>query len=116
MPTSTRDLSIAMAIFTLSPIATIIPTSLDPGPPPWESKLVAREQGRYVQKTSAGKEFAKEILPCFRKARRAYRAPGSQSSLIDRAPLHRNIPVLARRMACPPAPENEACLMVFARN
>jgi hypothetical protein len=75
----------------------------------WRSKLVDREQGRYAQKASAGKESAQEILSCFRKVRRAYRAPG-------RAPLHRNNPVLARRMACPPAPENEGRLMVFARN
>jgi hypothetical protein len=74
-----------------------------------KSKLVDREQGHYAEKASAGKEFAQEILPCIRKARRAYRAPG-------RAPLHRNNPVLAQRMACPPTPENDWCLMVFARN
>jgi len=83
----------------------------------WESKLVDREQGPYAQKASAGKEFAKEILSCFRKVRRASRAPGGSAELAeDRAPLHRDTPVLARRTACPPAPENEAWLMVFARN
>ena len=40
-----------------------------------ETNLVDREQGRYAQKASAGKELAQEILPCFRKVRRAYRAP-----------------------------------------
>jgi hypothetical protein len=72
-------------------------------------KLVARKQGRCAQKASAGKEFAPEIPPCFRRERRAYRAPG-------RAPLQRNYPVLGKRMACPPGPRNEARLMVFARN
>jgi len=75
----------------------------------WESKLVDREQGRYTQKASAGKEFPKDIRSCFRKVRRAYRAPG-------RAPLHRNNPVLAQSMACPPGPENAARLMIFAWN
>jgi len=74
----------------------------------WESKILDREQGPYAQKASAGKEFAKGVLSCLRKVRRAYRAPG-------RAPLHLNNPVLARRMACPTVPENEARLMVFAR-
>jgi hypothetical protein len=74
-----------------------------------ESKLVDREQGRYAQKISAGKEFPKEILSCLRKVRRAYPAP-------VRVPLQRNNPVLARRMACPPAPENEDRLIVFGRN
>ncbi|KPK88474.1 MAG: hypothetical protein AMJ94_14985 [Deltaproteobacteria bacterium SM23_61] len=68
-----------------------------------------REQGRYAQKASAGKEFAKEILSCFRKVRRASRAP-------SRAPLQRTTSVLGERIACPPAPENEERLMVFGRN
>jgi len=40
--------------------------------------------------------------------RRAHRAPG-------RAPLHRTNPVLGKRMACPPGPKHERCLMVFSR-
>jgi len=41
-----------------------------------KSRLVARKQGRYAEKASAGKEFASEIAPYFRRKRRAYRAPG----------------------------------------
>jgi len=44
-----------------------------------KSKLVAREQGRYAEKASAGKEIHPEITPRFRKVRRAYRAlPNSE--------------------------------------
>jgi hypothetical protein len=74
-----------------------------------ESKLVARMRGRCAEKASAGKEFPPEIRSCFRKGRRAYRAPG-------RAPLQRNNPVLRERTACPPSPRNERRLMVFSRN
>jgi hypothetical protein len=52
-----------------------------------KSRLVAREQGRYAEKASAGKEIHPEITPRFRKVRRANRAPG-------RALLQRNPPVL----------------------
>jgi hypothetical protein len=82
----------------------------------WEAKLVDRERGGYAQKASAGEKFAKVVLSCFRIVRRAYRAPSSQSSLNDRTPLQRIYFILGERMACPPAPENETCLMVFARN
>jgi hypothetical protein len=37
------------------------------------SNLVARRQGRGAQKASAGEELSGEILPCFRRARRAHR-------------------------------------------
>jgi len=57
-----------------------------------------------------------EILPFFRRMGRAHRVPGSQSSLIDRAPLQRNNPAHGERKACPPGPKNEARLMVFARS
>jgi len=74
-----------------------------------KSKLVARKQGRCAEKASAGKEFQPETPPRFRRMRRADRATG-------RAPLQRNHPVLEKRTACPPDPENDLCLMVFARN
>jgi hypothetical protein len=74
-----------------------------------ETKLVDQEEGRYAQKASAGKKFATEILSRFRKVRRAHRAPG-------RAPLQRNIPVLERRLVCPPALESEELPMVFGHN
>jgi hypothetical protein len=74
-----------------------------------QSKLVVRKQGRCALKASAGKEFRREILPCFRKMRRVHRAPG-------RAPLLRNTPVFRGRSVCPPWPRREACLMVFARD
>ncbi len=74
-----------------------------------KSKLVARKQGGCAEKASAGNEFRPEILPCFRRMGRAHRAPG-------RAPLQRNNPVRAERMACPPLSRNDACLMVFSRN
>jgi len=76
-----------------------------------KGKLVARKQGRYAEKASAGKEIHSEIPPCFRKMRRAYRAPGSQSSLIDRAPLQRFNHVVGEKTACPPGPKNDARLM-----
>jgi len=53
--------------------------------------------------------LALEILPHFRRVRRADRAPGW-------APLQRNYLVLGKRTACPPDPGNEPCLMVFSRN
>ena len=74
-----------------------------------KSELVARKQGRCVQKASAGKELPPEIPPCFRRNRRAHRAPG-------RAPLHRTNPAAGQRQACPPDPGNEVGLMIFARN
>jgi len=67
---------------------------------------VARKEGRWAEKASAGKEFCPEILPGFRRMGRAAGAPG-------RAPLHRKTPVLGERTACPPGPRNEACLMIF---
>jgi len=66
-----------------------------------KSKLVAREQGPCAEKASAGKEFAQEIPPRFRKMRRA--------------PLQRINLVFGKRTACPPDPENDWCLMVFTR-
>jgi len=92
-----------------------------------KGELVARKQGRCAQKASAGKELAAEILTCFRRMRRAHRAPGLRRAPFGsepqgrrqpsrRAPLQRNYPVLGKRTACPPDPENESCLMVFARN
>ena len=67
------------------------------------SKGVARKKHRR-EKNSLGKS-----PPCFRRMGRAHRAPSL-------APLHRNNPVLGQRTACPPDPENEPCLMIFARN
>ncbi len=60
-----------------------------------KSKLVARKQGHGAQKASAGKEFSAEILLCFRRKRRAHRAPG-------REPLQGNDYVPEERTACPP--------------
>jgi len=47
-----------------------------------EYKLVARKEERCAEKASAGKEIQPRIRPCFRRLRRARRAPG-------RAPLQR---------------------------
>jgi hypothetical protein len=74
-----------------------------------QTELVARKQGRCTEKASAGKEFHPEILLGFRRMGRAARAPGW-------APLHRKIPVLGERSACPPDPRNDLCLMIFPRN
>ena len=71
--------------------------------------LVARRQGHGAQKASAGKEFHPETPPCFRRIRRAHRAPG-------RAPLQGDNFALEKRSACPSGPRNEGRLMVFARN
>ena len=72
------------------------------------SKLVARKQGRRAEKASAGKEFAPEIPPCFRKVRRAYRAPGLRRAQPSRrAPLQQNDFVLGERKACPPGLRTE---------
>jgi len=74
----------------------------------FESELAARKSRLWrdcTEKASAGEEFRPKILlPGFLKMGRAHRAPG-------RAPLHRNNFVLRERMACPPGPRNEACLM-----
>jgi len=78
-----------------------------------KSKLVARKQGRYAEKASAGKDFRTEILLCFRRMGRAARAPGHAKRV---TPLQRNNPVRAERMACPPGPRTDPCLMVFPRN
>jgi len=64
-------------------------------------------------KSIGGKSIPPGDPPCFRRARRAHRAP---SHALRVTPLRRNIPVFGKRKACPPGPENEARLMIFARN
>ena len=62
------------------------------------SELVARKSRLWrdcPQKASAGKVFYPEIPPCFRRMRRAHRAP-------SRAPLQGTNSVLGKRPACPP--------------
>jgi len=41
-----------------------------------KSELVARKQGRWAEKASAGKGFGPELSLCFRKMGRAHRASG----------------------------------------
>jgi hypothetical protein len=86
-----------------------------------KSKLVARKQGRYAQKASAGKEFQPEIPSRFRRKRRAYRAlPNSEFGMGNSeffASL--SIPHSAigiPHFGCPPGPRNDARLMILARN
>ena len=72
------------------------------------NKLVARKSRLWrdcAEKASAGKEIHSETPACFRRMRRAHRAP-----------LQWNTLVLRERTACPPGPRNEARLMVFACN
>jgi hypothetical protein len=86
-----------------------------------KSKLVARKEGRCAEKASAGKEFYPEILPCFRKMRRAHRAlPNSEFGMGNSeffASL--SIPHSAigiPHFGCPPGPRIDERLMVFSRN
>jgi len=73
------------------PPFTFVPFSLR------ETELVARKQGRYAQKASAGREFQPEFPSSFRRTRRADRAPG-------RAPLQRHHSVLAQERLARPLP------------
>jgi hypothetical protein len=75
---------------------------------PAKSKLEAWKQGRCTEKASARKEIQSKILPCFRKMRRAHRAP-------RRALLHRNSPALRVRRVRPPGPRNDAAASWFFR-
>ncbi len=56
----------------------------------------------------AEKNLLRRSAPCFRIVRRAYRVPG-------RAPLQQNYSDPWQKNGLPADPENEPCLMVFAR-
>ena len=76
---------------------------------------MVREQGRYVKKASAGKEFAQEIPSVLPQGEAGLSGVSEFGILCFFFPILHSafyIPHLGR----PPGPRNEGRLMVFARN